>query len=72
LFALLAHETAGAARTRHSLLPLFLRRDNEFGKARAKPCREIADAHPSHVVHANVPGYRHIWMSPSVRRGDDV
>ncbi len=28
----LAHETAGAARTRHSLRPLFSRRDNEFGK----------------------------------------
>jgi hypothetical protein len=25
-----AHETAGAARTRHSLLPLFVRRDNEL------------------------------------------
>ena len=26
----IAHEIAGAARTRHSLLPLFLRRDNEI------------------------------------------
>jgi hypothetical protein len=38
----LAHEIAGAARTRHSLRPLFSRRDNEFGIARAKSCREIA------------------------------
>jgi hypothetical protein len=28
----LAHETAGAARTRHSLRPLLQKRDNEFGK----------------------------------------
>src|SRR5213078_3241218 len=25
--------------------PSVLKRDNEFGKPRAKPCREIADAH---------------------------
>jgi hypothetical protein len=45
LFAQFAHETAGAACTRHSLLPLFLRRDNEFGNNSGKPCREIADPH---------------------------
>jgi hypothetical protein len=28
----LAHETAGAARTRHSLRPLFEERDKELGK----------------------------------------
>src|SRR5947208_12732349 len=31
----LAHETAGAARTRHSLRPLLRRGANEFAKARA-------------------------------------
>ena len=31
-----AHETAGAARTRHSLRPLLSKRGNEFVKARAK------------------------------------
>jgi hypothetical protein len=30
----MAHEIAGAARTRHSLLPLFLRRDNELARLR--------------------------------------
>jgi hypothetical protein len=38
----LAHETAGAARTRHSLRPLFEERGNEFAKARAKSRRENA------------------------------
>jgi hypothetical protein len=45
LFAQFAHETAGAACTRRSLLPLFLRRDNEFENNSGKPCREIADPH---------------------------
>ena len=31
-----AHETAGAARTRHSLLPLFLEEGQRIGKAGAK------------------------------------
>jgi hypothetical protein len=39
---ILAHETAGAARTRHSLRPLF-REGNEFGNSSGKPCREIVD-----------------------------
>ena len=39
----LAHETAGAARTRHSLLPLFGGKENEFAKlGRNKMRREIA------------------------------
>ena len=37
-----AHETAGAARIRHSLLPHF--RGTTTGKARAKSCRENANA----------------------------
>jgi hypothetical protein len=46
----LAHETAGAARTRHSLRPLFSRRDNEFGNNSGKTCRENADAHSIVIV----------------------
>ena len=36
LYAQAAHETAGAARTRHSLRPLLRERGNEIGIARAK------------------------------------
>jgi hypothetical protein len=43
-FAHPAHETAGAARTRHSLLPLF-RGDRPFQQSSGKPCREKADAY---------------------------
>src|SRR5579862_7793277 len=42
-FCAVAHETAGAARIRHSLLPL-LWRDNET-QASGRSCRENADAH---------------------------
>jgi hypothetical protein len=40
-----AHETAGAARTRHSLLPSFLK-GQIFGKTSGKSCRENADTYP--------------------------
>jgi hypothetical protein len=39
-----AHETAGAARIRHSLLPLFFRGTTKR-KPRAKSCREMADVY---------------------------
>ena len=45
----LAHETAGAARTRHSLLPLCLKGDNEFGKLGQNMPRDreaVFDAYP--------------------------
>jgi len=42
LLHIFAHETAGAARIRHSLLPLL--RDNET-QASGRSCRENADAH---------------------------
>jgi hypothetical protein len=37
---ILAHETAGAACTRHSLRPLFFRRDNEFEELGRNTLRE--------------------------------
>jgi hypothetical protein len=40
----IAHETAGAARIRHSLLPHFFEGDNEM-KTSGRSCRENADAH---------------------------
>src|SRR5262245_38993034 len=44
----LAHETAGAARTRHSLRPLFRRRDNEIWKTRAEAvARRLPHTHSS-------------------------
>jgi hypothetical protein len=60
LFALLAHETAGAACTRHSLRPLFVKRDNEFGKARAKR----AAGTKTHVYPPDLLSIRH----PEVHR----
>src|SRR6266480_5473309 len=47
----LAHETAGAACTRHSLRPL-LRGRQRICITRAKTRREIADARSPHVVPA--------------------
>jgi hypothetical protein len=41
-----AHETAGAARTRHSLLPL---RGRKFLQSSGKSCREKADARLWHI-----------------------
>jgi hypothetical protein len=40
LYAQAAHETAGAARTRHSLRPLLRERDNEFAKLGRNAPRE--------------------------------
>jgi hypothetical protein len=40
-----AHETAGAARTRHSPLPLL--RGGKFKQGSGKPCRENAEPRPS-------------------------
>ena len=42
LFALFAHETAGAASTRHSLLPLFFRGKGNWAKLGRDPRRENA------------------------------
>src|SRR5438046_539132 len=36
--------------------PSVLKRDNEFGKPRAKPCREIADAHSIPTSSRRTPG----------------
>ena len=41
----IAHETAGAARIRHSLLPHFFEGDNEM-KTSGRSCRENANLYP--------------------------
>jgi len=45
--AQIAHETAGAARTRSSLRPLYFERAKRSVKPRAHACREKADSHRS-------------------------
>ena len=69
-FVHLAHETAGAARTRHSLLPL-LGRDNEVqtsGKScreKAKLCLEVATQAPH--PHCHRPRMRAIQYAAASR-----
>ena len=43
----IARETAGAARIRHSLLPLF---GENQGQASGRSCREIADAYSARLA----------------------
>src|SRR5690349_15843348 len=49
LFALFAHETAGAASTRHSLLPLL---GDDVLKTSGARCRENAKLHPAVIASA--------------------
>src|SRR5665213_1147200 len=45
----IAHETAGAARTRHSLRPL-IDEGHVMAKTRAHSCRENANTYPTAVI----------------------
>ena len=74
LFAQFAHETAGAACTRHSLLPLFLRRDNEIaslGRNAPRECERMTGGR-LHPVSPRIPSNslisRH-FSSPIPHRG---
>jgi hypothetical protein len=74
LFAQFAHETAGAACTRHSLLPLFLRRDNEIaslGRNAPRECERMTGRR-LHPVSPRIPSNslisRH-FSSPIPHRG---
>ena len=55
----IAHETAGAARTRSSLRPLFEESANDL-KTSGNVCRENTDSHL--VVPANAG--THMWTAP--------
>src|SRR3954471_9666885 len=56
----IAHETAGAARTRSSLRPLFLRRDDEMQNSGRTPPRD----------HEVMPG-RHCEFGPALFARND-
>jgi hypothetical protein len=67
----LAHETAGAARTRLSLRPLFKKRANEM-QGSDKSCRENAkcclNANPVIASEAKQSIGPHIWIDGLLRR----
>jgi hypothetical protein len=83
-FVHLAHETAGAARTRSSLRPPFSRRAERLPKTSRKTCGEIAKPCPANedtttlVMPGLDPGIHHssqehVWkrMGARIRSGHD-